>query len=133
MNKIVNEYALDKNDFFTSTLTIKSVIYNDITITFDTILKDYLVEFRWCFERSKGLVYAYDNENVLPIKLFKHATPKLYLHKLIYFIATKKVTGDWKRKSKLDYKLYELYADANFNISTNIIPELVLDSKNTPV
>jgi len=63
---------------------------------------DTLKKLSWCYEQSKGQVFATDFTMTIPTILCV-TSPRVYMWKYIIYLHTGKIARAWKRKDLLNY------------------------------
>jgi hypothetical protein len=93
MQRVQNEWVSDE----VSKLIITSAKTGTVTAYFDGININNLRHLRWCYEQSKGHIYATDLTAEVP-KLLNCGTHKVYLWKYLAYQLTGIVATAWVRE-----------------------------------
>jgi hypothetical protein len=100
MSLVLNEW-LPRPDEATTILRITGVYTIDVLVDTDNVAE--LSKLSWCYEQTKGQVYATDFTMEIPT-LLGVTSPRVYLWKYIVYLQTKRVARAWKRPNLLDYR-----------------------------
>lgn len=90
-------------------LTLKSPRHEPITVLVPPQHYDALSKLSWCFEASKGQLYAMDFSMVVPT-VFSFKTPRIYLWRYICYLETKNLNVILKRSDLADYRPESVFA-----------------------
>lgn len=104
MQRVTNDWNIlpDRTDLVIQSAKTGQIIASLYGINNDTINK--LRHLRWCYESSKGHIYATDLSAEVP-KLLNCGTHKVYLWKYLAYLLTGKVTTAWIRNDLLVFKV----------------------------
>ncbi len=100
--KVSNLYSKTSNPNEMTLEIISGGIYS-VEIMFNTRFYNTMCKYSWCFEQSKGLVYAMDLSMKLPEEM-GYKTARVYLRDLILYLESKLHTHIWERRLE-DYRI----------------------------
>ena len=105
MNKIQNHYKKHATIKDASVLVIESIKYHEVRVIVDDKFVEHIRQLRWCFEQSKGEVFAFDSATHIPSRVFKYMTDKIYLWKYITYLHTGSTDALWHKRHRLDLRV----------------------------
>lgn len=99
MSNVLNEWLATDNAAVTK-LRITGVYSVDVAV--DTQYVEHLKHLSWCYEQTKGQVYAMDFSMETP-SLLGITSPRVYLWKYVVYLHTGRIAKAWRRDDLSNY------------------------------
>lgn len=101
--QIVRNFYTELPDCYTR-LIIQSSKVGEHLCNVDTEFVPQLKQFTWCYEKSKNQIYCMDMQMGTAGRIFKYATPRIYLWKYIAYLVTNCTKAEWNRGDVNEYR-----------------------------